>query len=82
MRTARFLRNSSKAAVDGRNLTCSGLLAGPSLYVHIQTCMFLCVAVQHTARLKQQEASMLSCGAQPKVEQDLVCVYVFVCVCA
>ena len=57
--------------------------------VSTQTCPSTCiyrpacsVAEQHTARLKQQEASMLSCGAQPKVEQDHnVCVCVCVCVC-
>lgn len=59
----------------------------PSTCIYRPVCSF---AVQHTARLKQQEASMLSCGAQPKVEQDHnVCVYVCahacmhacVCVC-
>ena len=71
---------------------CMGTIS-PAL-VSTQTCPSTCiyrpacsVAEQHTARLKQQEASMLSCGAQPKVEQDHnVCVcaraYVHVCVCA
>lgn len=37
---------------------------------------------QHTARLKQQEASTLSCGAQHKVEQQhTLCVCASVCVC-
>ncbi len=57
--------------------------------VSTQTCPSTCicrpvcyVAEQHTARLKQQEASALSCGAQPKVEQDHnVCVCDGVCVC-
>lgn len=57
----------------------------PSTCIYRPVCSF---AAQHTARLKQQEASTLSCGAQPKVEQDHnVCVCVcwracaWVCVC-
>lgn len=52
----------------------------PSTCIYRPVCSF---AVLHTARLKQQEASMLSCGAQPKVEQDHnVCAFLCICVCA
>ena len=51
----------------------------PSARIYRPVCS---IAEQHTARLKQQEASTLSCGAQPKVEQDHnVCVCVCVCAC-